>query len=190
LTQFLPTEDRHMMTRSQALANIARALGGRTAEELMFGEITTGASNDIRYATQIARSMVCEVGMSEKLGPITYGEKEENVFLGRDFATRHQDYSETTAVIIDEEIRRIVEEQHVVARKVLIEHRAHLDAIAHALLERETLDGEEVQAVVDGKPLPAREKVVIPTYSEKDKAQKEKRRSASIFGSPKPATSG
>jgi cell division protease FtsH len=179
-----------MMTRSQALANIARALGGRTAEELVFGEITTGASNDIRYATQIARSMVCEVGMSERLGPIAYGEKEENVFLGRDFASRHQDYSEQTAIFIDEEIRRIVEEEHQIARAVLIDHRPHLDALAQALLERETLDAEEIQAVIDGRPLPVRAKVVIPSWSEKDKAQKEKRRAASIFGTPKPATSG
>jgi len=188
LTQFLPTEDRHMMSRAQALANIARALGGRTAEELVFGEITTGASNDIRHATQIARSMVCEVGMSERLGPIAYGEKEESVFLGRDFASRQQDYSEQTAISIDEEIRRIVEEQHGVARKVLMDHRAQLDALATALLERETLDAEEIQAVIDGRPLPTRVKVVIPSWSEKEKVQKEKRRTASIFGAPKPAT--
>ncbi len=189
LTQFLPTEDRHMMTRAQALANIARALGGRTAEELVFCEITTGASNDIRYATQIARSMVCEVGMSERLGPIAYGEKEENVFLGRDFASRHQDYSEQTAISIDEEIRRIVEDQHKVARDVLESRRPQLDALAHALLERETLDAEEIQAIIDGRPMPMRTKVVIPSWSDKDKAQKEKRRAASIFGAPKPATS-
>ena len=119
VTQFLPVEDRHLMTREQALARIAMALGGRIAEEIVFGEITTGASDDIRRATQIARSMVCEVGMSEKLGPIAYGEREESVFLGRDFAQRQQDYSEQTAVSIDEEIRRIVAEQHEVARKVL-----------------------------------------------------------------------
>jgi cell division protease FtsH len=190
LTQFLPTEDRHMMSRAQALANIARALGGRTAEELAFGEITTGASNDIRHATQIARSMVCEVGMSERLGPVAYGEREENVFLGRDFASRHQDYSEQTAVSIDEEIRRIVEDQHQVARKVLLEHRPQLDALAQALLERETLDAEEIQAIIDGRPLPQRTRVIIPSWSEKDKAQKDKRRAASIFGTPKPATSG
>jgi cell division protease FtsH len=165
------------------------ALGGRTAEELVFGEITTGASNDIRTATQMARSMVCEVGMSEKLGPVAYGEKEESVFLGRDFAQRNQDYSEHTAVAIDEEIHRIVADQHAVARRVLSEHRRELDALAHALLERETLDAEEIKAVVDGRPLPERTKVVIPSWSDKDKAQKEKRRAASIFGAPKPATS-
>jgi cell division protease FtsH len=190
VTQFLPTEDRHLMTREQALARIAMALGGRTAEEVVFNEITTGASDDIRRATQIARSMVCEVGMSEKLGPIAYGEREESVFLGRDFAQRHQDYSEQTAVSIDEEITRIVAAQHEVALKVLMDHRVELDAMAHALLERETLDAEEIQAVIDGRPLPQRAKVIIPSWSEKDKAQKEKRRAASIFGAPKPATSG
>jgi len=189
VTQFLPTEDRHLMTREQALAKIAMALGGRTAEEVVFGEITTGAADDIRRATQIARSMVCEVGMSDKLGPVAYGEQQESVFLGRDFAQRHQDYSERTAVSIDEEITRIVAEQHEVARKVIHEHRAQLDALAHALLERETLDSEEIQAVVEGRPLPVRAKVIIPSWSDKEKAQKEKRRAASIFGAPKPATS-
>jgi cell division protease FtsH len=190
VTQFLPVEDRHLMTREQALARIAMALGGRTAEELVFGEITTGASDDIRRATQIARSMVCETGMSEKLGPIAYGEREESVFLGRDFASRHQDYSEQTAIAIDDEIHRIVADQHQVARKVLLEHRQQLDALAQALLERETLDAVEIQAVIEGKPLPERARVVIPSWSEKEKAQKEKRRAASIFGTPKPATSG
>jgi cell division protease FtsH len=190
VTQFLPTEDRHLMTRKQALARIAMALGGRSAEEVVFGEITTGAADDIRRATQIARSMVCEVGMSEKLGPIAFGEREESVFLGRDFAQRHQDYSNQTAMSIDDEITRIVSEQHEVARNVLNEHRAQLDALAHALLERETLDAEEIQAVIEGRPLPERAKVIIPSWSDKEKAQKEKRRAASIFGAPKPATSG
>lgn len=128
--------------------------------------------------------------MSEKLGPVAYGEKEESVFLGRDFAQRHQDYSERTAVSIDEEISRIVADQHQVANKVLMEHRLQLDALAHALLERETLDSEEIQAVIEGRPLPERAKVIIPSWSDKEKAQKEKRRAASIFGAPKPATSG
>jgi cell division protease FtsH len=128
--------------------------------------------------------------MSERLGPIAYGEREESVFLGRDFAQRHQDYSERTAISIDEEITRIVAEQHEVARKVLLDRRAQLDALAQALLERETLDSEEIQAVIEGRPLPQRAKVVIPSWSEKEKAQKEKRRAASIFGAPKPATSG
>jgi len=188
VTQFLPNEDRHLMTRQQALARIAMALGGRTAEEIVFGEITTGAADDIRRATQIARSMVCEVGMSDKLGPIAYGEKEESVFLGRDFGSRHQDYSEQTAIAIDEEVRRIIAEQHFIARRVLTENRDKLERLAQALLERETLDAEEIQAVIDGLPLPERTKVVIPSWSDKEKAAKEKRRAAAIFGpqAPKP----
>ena len=191
VTQFLPSEDRHLMTRQQALARIAMALGGRTAEEIVFGEITTGAADDIRRATQIARSMVCEVGMSDKLGPIAYGEKEESVFLGRDFSSRYRDYSEQTAIAIDEEVRRIVAEQHEVARRVLTEHRDKLERLAQALLERETLDAEEIQAVIDGQPLPERTKVVIPTWREKELAAKEKRRAAAIFGpqQPKPVAS-
>jgi cell division protease FtsH len=112
------------------------------------------------------------------------------VFLGRDFTQRHQNYSEETSRSIDAEIRRIIEDQHAVARAVLTEHKEQLDALATALLERETLDAEEIQAIIEGRPLPMRVKVVIPSWSEKDRAQREKRRSASIFGAPKPATSG
>ena len=192
LTQYLPVEDRHTVTRQQALARMAAAFGGRVAEELILGRdnVTTGASNDIRQATRIARMMVCEVGMSEQLGPISYGEKEESVFLGRDFTQRTQDYSESTAQKIDEEVRRIVEEQLERARAVLTDHRDLLESMAQALLERETLDAEEIQAIIEGRPLPLRVKVVIPSWSDKDRAQREKRRSASIFGAPpKPAPS-
>jgi cell division protease FtsH len=190
VTQFLPTEDRHMMSKKQALARIAMALGGRSAEELVFGEITTGASNDIQRATQLARMMICEVGMSEKLGPVSYGEREDSIFLGREFAQHHKDYSEQTAVDIDEEIKRIIQEEHQRARDVLTERRDALDRLAHALLERETLDKEEIRAVIDGLELPQRDRVIIPTWSERAEQSKEKRRGASIFGSPKPATSG
>jgi len=190
VTQFLPTEDRHMVSKKQALARIAMALGGRSAEEVVFGEITTGASDDIRRATQIARMMVCEVGMSEKLGPVSYGEREESIFLGREFAQHRPDYSEKTAVDIDDEIKQIVESQHKRALQVLTERRDVLDRLAHALLERETLDQEEILAVVEGRELPKRERVVIPTWAERAQQTKEKRRNTSIFGSPKPATSG
>ncbi len=190
VTQFLPTEDRHMMSRKQALARIAMALGGRSAEEITFGEITTGASDDIRRATQIARMMVCEVGMSEKLGPVSYGEREESIFLGREFAQHRPDYSDKTAIDIDDEIKRIIEEQHEQALAILRDKRETLDQLAHALLERETLDQEEIRAVIDGRDLPKRERVIIPTYAERAQQNKEKRRGTSIFGSPKPATSG
>ena len=191
VTQFLPQEDRHLMTRGQTLARIAMALGGRVAEEVVFGEITTGAQDDIKRATRLARSMICELGMSDKLGPVAYGENEENVFLGREFASRREDYSESTAKAIDEEMRRIVDEQYKVAQDVINEHRAQLDRLAEALLERETLNSAEIKASVEGLELPEKEKVVIPSWADKRaQQQKEKKRPASIFGAPKPATSG
>jgi cell division protease FtsH len=189
VTQFLPTEDRHMMSKGQALARIAMALGGRSAEEIKFGEITTGASDDIRRATQIARMMICEVGMSKKLGTVSYGEREDSIFLGREFAQHHKDYSEKTAIDIDDEIKRIVEEQHERALALLNDKREALDRVAHALLERETLDKDEIQAVVEGRDMPTRERVVIPTWAERAAQSKDKRRGTSIFGNPKPATS-
>jgi cell division protease FtsH len=189
VTQFLPTEDRHTMTRGQMLARLAMALGGRVAEEVAFGEITSGASDDIKRATRLARAMVCELGMSEKLGPIAYGEQEENVFLGREIAQRHEDYSEETAREIDNEIRTIVDRQHELARRIMVENRDKLDRLAETLLERETLDSEEITAALEGRELPAREKVIIPSWSDKRKDTREKKRPASIFGAPKPAPS-
>jgi cell division protease FtsH len=189
VTMFLPTEDRHLMTKKQTLARISMALGGRVAEEEVFGEVTTGAQDDIKRATRFARAMVCELGMSQKLGPIAYGEQEESVFLGREMATRRDDFSEATAREIDEEVRRIVEEQYERARKVIRENRDRLDRLAEALLERETLDSEEIQAALDGRELPKRDRVKIPSWSERQKAKNEKKRPASIFGAPKPAPS-
>jgi len=187
VTMFLPVEDRHLMTKSQTLARIAMALGGRVAEEVVFGEITTGASDDIKRATRLARAMVCELGMTKKLGPVAYGENEENVFLGREMTSRREDYSEDTAREIDEEVRRIVEEQYAVAKQVVVENRDKLERLAHSLLERETLDAEEISAALDGRELPSRTRVVIPSYADKRKDKVEKRRPASIFGAPKPA---
>jgi len=187
VTMFLPVEDRHLMTKGQTLARIAMALGGRVAEEVVFGEITTGASDDIKRATRLARAMVCELGMTSKLGPVAYGENEENVFLGREMTSRREDYSEDTAREIDEEVRRIVEEQYAVAKQVVVENRDKLERLAHSLLERETLDAEEIAAALDGRELPSRQRVVIPSYADKRKDKVEKRRPASIFGAPKPA---
>jgi len=187
VTMFLPVEDRHLMTKGQTLARIAMALGGRVAEEVVFGEITTGASDDIKRATRLARAMVCELGMTKKLGPVAYGENEENVFLGREMTSRREDYSEDTAREIDEEVRRIVEEQYAVAKQVVVENRDKLERLAHSLLERETLDAEEISAALDGRELPTRQRVVIPSYADKRKDKVEKRRPASIFGAPKPA---
>jgi len=190
VTMFLPTEDRHLMTQKQTQARIAMALGGRVAESVVFDEITTGAQDDIRRATRLARAMVCELGMSVKLGPVAYGENEENVFLGREMTSRREDYSEATAREIDEEVRSIVETQYQVAKRVISENRDKLDRLATALLERETLDATEIELVMAGRELPPRQRVVIPTWAEKrNKTNAEKKRPASIFGTPKPQPS-
>jgi cell division protease FtsH len=191
VTMFLPTEDRHLMTRGQTLARIAMALGGRVAEEVVFGEVTTGAQDDIKRATRLARAMVCELGMSGKLGPVAYGENEESVFLGREMTSRREDYSEETAREIDQEVRSIIQTQHELARRIVTENRDKLDRLATALLERETLDAEEISAALGGRELPRRQRVIIPTWSEKrGKDKADKKRSPSLFGAPKPAPSG
>jgi cell division protease FtsH len=179
------------MSRDFAKARLAVLMGGRVAEELTFGQFTTGAGNDIEKATDIARKMVCEWGMSEKLGPLAYGRREEQVFLGKDYGSRQADYSEQTAVEIDHEIRFIVGEQYKRVKLALQEHKDKLTAIANALMERETLDAEEILAVFENREMPKRERVIIPSYADKAKTEKEKRKVASIFGGPpKPATSG
>ncbi|MGA7121455.1 MAG: ATP-dependent zinc metalloprotease FtsH [Polyangiaceae bacterium] len=191
VTWYLPKDDRHNLSKEQAESSIAVALGGRIAEEIVFGRMTTGAGNDIEKATEIARKMACEWGMSEKLGPLAYGKKEESIFLGRDYAQRTQDYSEQTAQEIDQEVRAIVQRQYVRVKEFLTRDSDKLKRLSDSLIERETLDSEEIAAVLEGRELPKRERVIIPTYAEKDKASKEKRRVASIFGGPpKPATSG
>ncbi|HEV3191269.1 MAG TPA: ATP-dependent zinc metalloprotease FtsH, partial [Polyangiaceae bacterium] len=184
VTWYLPKDDRHNLSKDQAESSIAVALGGRIAEEIIFGRMTTGAGNDIEKATEIAHKMVCEWGMSEKLGPLAYGKKEEAIFLGRDYGQRTQDYSEQTAQEIDEEVRAIVQRQYVKVKDLLTQSRENLKRLSDSLIERETLDAEEIHAVLEGRELPKRERVIIPTYAEKDKATKEKRRVASIFGGP------
>ena len=127
-------------------------MGGRIAEETTFGQITTGAQNDIEQATEMARKMVCEWGMSNALGPLTYGKKEEAIFLGKEF-NRHQDYSEATALKIDAEIKRIVTEQYDRATKLLTENRPTLVRVAEALLEHEVLDAPQLKQLLAGEPL-------------------------------------
>jgi cell division protease FtsH len=141
------------------MARIAMALGGRTAEELVFGEITTGAANDIEKATQIARDMVTEYGMSDVLGPQQLGQKNGEVFLGRDYG--HQaNYSDEVAARIDEEVRRIIEEAHLEAAAILETHRETLDMIATQLVEKETLDTPELAEIMGHlPPWPGREAV-------------------------------
>ncbi len=189
VTMPLPRGDVLGRSKEQFEAQIQSALGGRIAEELFFGKLTTGASNDIRQLTAIARAMVCEYGMSN-LGPLAFGSEEGSIFLGRDYTQRSQDYSEQTAREIDQEVRRIIDEQYAKVKGLLGDKRDRLEAIAKALLERETLDAEELRAIFEGRELPPRQKIVIPTYAEKEKAKADKRKAASIFGGPpKPATS-
>ncbi len=190
LTQQLPKEDRLSMSRDFAKARLAVLMGGRVAEEITFGQFTTGAGNDIKQASNLARRMVTEFGMSDVVGPIHYGSDEESVFLGKEFSSRAPRlYSENIANQIDDEVRQFIIDGHQTARRLLDEHRNTLDRLALALLERETLDAEDVDAIVGGRELPERERIVIPTYSDREKAAKEKRRAASIFGAPKPAAS-
>ena len=152
VTMNLPERDRYSETKTEMKAKIAMMFGGRVAEELIFGKdnITSGASNDILQATQKARSMVVEWGMSDKLGPLRYSENEEDVFLGRS-VTQRKSMSDETANIIDEEIRSLVENAENHARKILKKHLKHLHALADALLEFETLSGDEVRDLIKGK---------------------------------------
>jgi cell division protease FtsH len=148
VTQQLPEGDRHNYTQEYLLGQISILMGGRIAEETFLGSITTGASNDIERATELARAMVCEYGMSE-LGPLTFGKKEEQIFLGREIA-QHRDYSEETSIRIDYEVRKIVTDQYGRAQRIITENRDTLVRLAEALLEHESLDGVQIRRVVAG----------------------------------------
>ena len=146
-TMQLPLEDRYTITKQELVARIIVMLGGRAAEELVFNEVTTGAQNDLENATDVARRMVCEFGMSERLGTLTYGKRERQMFLGRDLF-EERNYSEQTAVLIDQEIRRIIEAAYERAKQDLTAHRDQLEQLAKRLLEKEVLDGEEVKRLL------------------------------------------
>ncbi len=148
LTQQLPQDERHTYPKEYLLNNIAILMGGRAAEEIVFGHQTTGASNDIERATQLARRMVCEWGMSERMGPLSFGKMDDQVFLGREIVQHHRDYSEQTAIQIDEEVRRIVEENYRKAKEILENHREILEAVAGALLEKETLENQDIERLI------------------------------------------
>ncbi len=148
-TMALPEEDRNLVSKGKYEDDLAFALGGRTAEELVFGDVTTGAENDLSRVTKLARDMVTRYGMSEKLGPMTFGQKEELVFLGKDIGEQ-RDYSEAVAEEIDKEVRRIVQNAHERATDVLTKHREKLDLIAETLIEIETLDAERFVALLEG----------------------------------------
>ncbi len=161
ITWFRPDEDRLLYSRKKMLANLAYALGGRVSEEIVFDDITSGASNDIEQVTRMARMMVTRLGMSGELGPLQYGQKEELIFLGREISEQ-RDYSEAVAEKIDQEVRRIVEEAYGVAKRLLLQYRDKLDDVARKLLEAETITREEFEAIFpppypkkSGTPQPA-----------------------------------
>ena len=181
MTMALPVEDRQSYSAVWVRDRIAMALGGRLAEEIVYGQLTTGAADDFKQATGLARSMVTEWGMSKKLGPLAYVEKEESGFLG---ATHHKDYSEQTAKEIDDEVRTIITTQYNRAKELLETNRPTLDRLAKALLERETLGRDEIDAVIDDRELPPAQTISIPTYAEKRReSEKDKK---TIF-SPQPS---
>jgi cell division protease FtsH len=153
LTTYLPIDEKHTYSKEYLDSMITYALGGRAAEKLVFGQLTTGAGNDIERATDIARKMVCEWGMSGKLGPLAYGQKDEEIFLGRQI-TRHKNYSEETAIAIDDEIKKIITTGMKRAEKILNENLGKLHRLAAALLEREILDSTEIDTILRGEDLP------------------------------------
>jgi cell division protease FtsH len=145
-TIMLPEEDRTLMSRKKLYADMVGLLGGRAAEEIVFDDITSGASNDLERVTKMARAMVTRLGMSSELGPMVYGQKEELIFLGREISEQ-RDYSEEVAEQIDKEVRKLVSESYDQARKILIKYREMLDAVAQRLLEVETISREEFEAI-------------------------------------------
>ncbi len=147
ITQQLPLDDRHTYPKDYLVATLSVLLGGRAAEELIFNQYTTGAGNDLERATELARKMVCNWGMSEELGPITFGKRDEHIFLGREIS-QPKDFSEETAKTIDTAIKNLVVGSYERARNLLTSHRAELQALARALLEKETLDGQEIGALL------------------------------------------
>lgn len=153
ITLQLPTDDRHNFTKEFLYNTLAILMGGRVAEELVLKNITTGAGNDLERATELARKMVCEWGMSEKLGPLTFGKKDEEIFLGREIATR-RDFGEHVAIEIDQEVRRLVTENYERAKRMLTEHIHILKALAEALLEREVLESLEIDKIMQQASLP------------------------------------
>jgi cell division protease FtsH len=177
LTQQLPADEKHNYSRDYLNDQIAILLGGRIAEEVTMDSLTTGAGNDLERATELARRMVCEWGMSDAMGPLTFGKKEEQIFLGREIA-QHQDYSEDTALKIDQEVRRFVTNNYERAQGLLSQNKETLVKIADALLAREVLDAEQVMRLAAGKPLdepqPVAARVVPPGEDEARPRQKER----------------
>jgi cell division protease FtsH len=153
VTSFLPTDDRHEVSREWCIDFITISLGGRVAEELVLNRIGTGAQEDIKQASRLVRKMVMQWGMSRKMGPIAYGDQDEQIFLGKEIAVR-RDYSEDTAREIDNEVRTLMNECHERARHVIAEHKEDLHKVANALLERESLDAEDIKILLNDGTLP------------------------------------
>jgi cell division protease FtsH len=186
LTQQLPTDEKHNYSRDYLNDQIAILLGGRIAEEITMDSLTTGAGNDLERATELARRMVCEWGMSDAMGPLTFGKKEEQIFLGREIA-QHQDYSEDTALKIDHEVKRFVTDNYVRSHKMLSDSKEVLVKIADALLAREVLDADQVRRLVAGLPLdepqPAAARTAVPEANDEDEARPRQKERAPIVPS-------
>jgi len=149
LTQQLPVDERHTYPKEHLLSNIAILMGGRAAEKIVLKTETTGAGNDIERASELARKMVCDFGMSEELGPLSFGKKEEQIFLGRELS-QHRDYGEDTAKTIDEEVRRIVTNGYNITCQLIKDNLDTIHNMANALLEKETLDGKDIDEIMAG----------------------------------------
>ncbi|HZE94560.1 MAG TPA: ATP-dependent zinc metalloprotease FtsH, partial [Gemmatimonadales bacterium] len=194
LTAYLPEEELHKYTKRSIESRLAMAYGGRVAEELVFGpeKVTTGAAQDIQQATNIARRMVTQFGMSAVIGPIAVGDREQEIFLGREVVQRRE-ISDRTAQIVDEEVRNILTHAYSEAQRILAERRAALDRLAAALLERETLEREQVEMVIAGQTLPPYVPPAPPSRAETGEQEKEKpsqRPSGGILRNPPPEPAG
>ena len=185
VTFSLPGEDKHSYTRDYIIDRICIFMGGRVAEELVFSTMTTGAANDIKQATEMVRKLICDYGMTNELGPLSYGEKEEQVFLGRDL-NRRRDYSERTAEVIDSLMRNIVEEQYARARNIITQHRDELDRLAGALLEYELLDREEILKIIKGLPMetPKKTRSIVKKSDVREEPKEEKKAEGAVVSGP------
>jgi len=177
VTTYLPVDEKHTYSKEYLEGIITYALGGRAAEKIVFNNFTTGAGNDIEKATGIARKMVCEWGMSEKMGPIAYGSKQEELFLGRE-VTKHQEFSENTSQEIDAEVKIIVMEAMARAENILVENMDVLHRLSKELLEREILDADEINKIINGEELPPLKKISdeIPDHVKEMIKEKETRK--------------
>ncbi len=190
VTHFLPEEDHYTRSKEYWIDTMAVAMGGRAAEDIIFGRITTGATNDIQRVTEIARKMVTEWGMSEKLGPLNYSNDHDSIFLGREIQ-QHKDYSESTAELIDQEVSVLAKDAYETAARVLREHLDKLHALAQALLEREILDRAEIGAVINGDPLdPVEPEPPTDTSPPKAPVSDPEPRGPLLGGDPLPGPSG